>query len=427
MKRAVLILTACLLFLTTGCSDQIVRDGLEKVDLDDLTSSIDAAKDNAIRAAKEIAEEGGKAKGDASTEEEESEAADASLGAKDAADQPALHSDLRCCYAYGTLDRKLQTVYDEVYACITSHEETIEVSTTDSDELDTAFEAVMMDHPEIFYTSGYSHEKRKEGKGEWRQFFSPIYDYEEGVIKDRMSRIDRKVKDILAGAPKTGDDYDTIRYFYDYVITHTDYVLDCPDNQNICSVFLDGQSVCSGYARAFQYLLQCAGIEASEVSGNAAGETHAWTLVKSNGDYYYVDPTWGDDSYAGAADVAGFDGAIPEVSYSYFLVTTDEISKTHRFRAPVKLPECTATKDNYYVRENAYFASPDDEKLGALFAKGYAEGRTFVELKCEDLATYNYLKQKLLNDQEIFNYLASDRKSASYGENPKLLTLTFWL
>ena len=429
MKKAVLLLTACLLFLTAGCSDQDIRDGLHKVDLDDLTSSIEEATDNAIRAAQEIAEDGGKAMGDtaeASAEAEESGTAEASFGEKDAVIPPAIHTDVPH-YAYNTLDDKLQKVYDEVYACITSHEETTEVSTNNSDELDTAVEAVLMDHPEIFYTSGYSHEKRKEGNSEWRQFFSPVYDYSEEVVKDRMDRIEHKIADALAGAPRTGDDYDTIRYFYEYVITHTDYVLDCPDNQNICSVFLDGQSVCSGYARALQYLLQRSGIEASEVSGNAAGETHAWVLVKSNGDYYYVDPTWGDDSYAGAANVAGFDGTIPEVSYSYFLVSTDEITKTHSFRSPVKLPDCTATGDNYYVRENAYFSSPDEEKLHALFAKGYEEGRPFVELKCADLATYNYFKQKLLTDQAIFDYLAPDRKNASYGENPKLFTLTFWL
>ncbi|MBE5846530.1 MAG: hypothetical protein E7300_02500 [Lachnospiraceae bacterium] len=429
MKRAVLLLTACLVFLTAGCSDQFVRDGLDKASLDDLTSSIEEVTDDAIRAAQKIAEDGGKAKGGSAEEAAEAgstETADASEGQKGTGASLPLHPSVTY-YAYSTLDQTHKTVYDEVYACITSHTETTEVSTIDSDVLDTAFEAVLMDHPEIFYTSGYSHEKRKEGNGEWRQFISPVYDYAQEVALDRMERIERKIDGILADAPKEGDDYDTIRYFYEYVITHTDYVSDCPDNQNICSVFLDGQSVCSGYARALQYLLQRSGIEASEVSGNAAGETHAWVLVKSDGDYYYVDPTWGDDSYAGAANIAGFDGTIPEISYSYLLVSTEEISKTHSFRSPVKLPDCTATKDNYYVRENAFFASPDEEKLRALFAKGYSEGRSCVELKCADLATYNYFKEKLLTDQAVFDYLAPDRKNVTYGENPKLFTLTFWL
>ncbi len=412
-----------------GCSGQDVRDGLERVDLDDLRSSIDEVKESAIRAAEEISKDGGQAKGDpkgTSLEEDGQEPPVASSEEKDET-APVFADSEVSYYAYGTLDEKLQKVYDEVYTCITSHEETKEVSTTDADELDTAVEAVLMDHPEIFYTSAYSHERRKEGNGDWRQFYAPVYDYEKEVVKDRMDRIDRKVNEILQGAPRTGDDYDVIRYFYEQIITHTDYVPDCPDNQNICSVFLDGKSVCSGYARAFQYLLQRAGIEACEVSGNAGGGTHAWALVKSNGDYYYVDPTWGDDSYAGVASVAGFDGTIPEVSYSYFLVSTDEISKTHSFRTPVKLPSCTATKDNYYVRENAYFTSPDEEKLHALFEKGYSEGRSFVEFKCGDTATYNYFKQKLLMDQGIFDYLKPDRKDVAYGENPKLFTLTFWL
>ena len=67
----------------------------------------------------------------------------------------------------------------------------------------------------------------------------------------------------------------------------------------------DGRSnhaVCSGYAFAFQYLLQKAGIPCAYVSGSAntipASErdqdNHAWNVVKIGNKWYEVDATWDD-------------------------------------------------------------------------------------------------------------------------------------
>ena len=57
-------------------------------------------------------------------------------------------------------------------------------------------------------------------------------------------------------------------------------------------------AVCEGYAESFQLLLQMAGIEAVTVSGIAgpydSAFGHEWVLVNLDGDWYSVDPTWGE-------------------------------------------------------------------------------------------------------------------------------------
>ena len=82
---------------------------------------------------------------------------------------------------------------------------------------------------------------------------------------------------------------------YDPVVDEVDYDESAPDNQNIYSIFVNRQSVCAGYSKATQYLLEQLGVFRTYVTGKTTeGGNHAWNLVKCNGDYYYVDTTWGD-------------------------------------------------------------------------------------------------------------------------------------
>ena len=58
-------------------------------------------------------------------------------------------------------------------------------------------------------------------------------------------------------------------------------------------------AVCAGYAMAYVYLLQQAGITAAYVSGSAgddwsSAEGHAWVLLKLGGEWYENDITWND-------------------------------------------------------------------------------------------------------------------------------------
>ncbi len=54
-------------------------------------------------------------------------------------------------------------------------------------------------------------------------------------------------------------------------------------------------SVCEGYALAYKYLLNQAGIECLMVKSEAMN--HAWNLIQLNGKYYQVDVTWDDPTW----------------------------------------------------------------------------------------------------------------------------------
>ena len=67
------------------------------------------------------------------------------------------------------------------------------------------------------------------------------------------------------------------------------YDLNAENNQNIISVFLEGRTVCQGYACATKYLMDLLDIPCTIVTGTANGEPHAWNLIELDGAYYYMD------------------------------------------------------------------------------------------------------------------------------------------
>lgn len=58
-----------------------------------------------------------------------------------------------------------------------------------------------------------------------------------------------------------------------------------------------GTSVCSGYADAFQKMCEACGLESRVISGATkldGSGSHAWNMVKLDGEWYLVDTTWED-------------------------------------------------------------------------------------------------------------------------------------
>lgn len=335
----------------------------------------------------------------------------------------------RTGYAYDTLPVDQKALYDEILEGLEQREQEAELSTVDESTLSKVFQCVMNDHPEIFYVDGYSYTKYKTGTEITRITFQGNYLYEDAEIADRELKIDQIVTEIFDGMPAGLDDYGTVKYLYEYVIEHTQYNLDAPDSQNICSVFLNGESVCQGYAKALQYLLQEAGLESTLVLGYVeSGDGHAWDLVQMDGDWYYVDPTWGDASYQIEEGTGDYDVAeTPNMNYDYLGVTTRQLLVTHRIDNVVPMPVCDSMKDNYYVREGAYFTQIDTEQLQTLFDRALEEKKPLVTLKCSDYGLYEQMKEYLLTKQNVFSYLDAKDGVLAYYDSSAQCTIGVWI
>ena len=329
-------------------------------------------------------------------------------------------------YAYHHLDTERQKVYLEMLDALTGMKSGVPLSTVDKSILDVVFACVMNDHPELFYVDGYQYTEYTLGSVVTSITFSGTYSMTNAQAEEAGLMIEQRLAECLAQVPSDEDEYSTVRYLYEWLINNTEYDRTADNNQNICSVFLQGRSVCQGYAKAMQYMLQAADIQCVLVTGFTNGERHGWNLVRVNGSYYYLDPTWGDASYASGSADSALTGVVPAINYDYFLVTTDEITRTHSIEKVVELPECTAVADNYFVREGLYFDSYDAEKLAAVFGSEETRAAGCVTLKCDTSETYELMVQTLIGSQAIFDFVDKQGESIAYTSNDEQRTISFW-
>lgn len=356
---------------------------------------------------------------------EEADEKENELSSEQAFSQP-LAEEFHNCYCYSVLNDEEQKVYEEIYNILINLYSDVELSTLDVNLVEKAFKCVLNDHPEIYYVEGYTYTTYSKQDVLSKLEFSGTYTKTAGEKEEIDKKIEQYTDRCFSGITREMSDYEKVRYLYDYIIKETEYDLNSPESQNICSVFLYGDSVCMGYAKAMQYLLLKQDIMCTLVNGTAKkGEAHAWNLLLLDGQYYHLDVTWGDDSYVEADGISQTHGV---TNYSYFCVTTEEILKSHKIDNVVSLPECTAIEDNYYVKEGCYFEEMDLEKLDKIFKEAYlSSANDFVEIKCKDITLYNEFVSYLIDEQHIFDYLIDGKDTVSYYEGEDILLLEFWV
>lgn len=328
-------------------------------------------------------------------------------------------------YYYNALNEEEKTVYGQICESILSREDTV-LETVDETIVDKVFQCVMNDHPDIYYCAAYKIEKQLRNNQVVRITFMPNYHMTAEEVQENQKKVDSYVQQCIAGAPGTSGQYEKVKYVYEYIIRNTEYVPNSVNNQNICSVFIGRQSVCQGYAKAAQYILSQMGIEITLAYGSVDGELHSWNLVCVDGEYYYMDPTWGDAGYVRPGSEMTAAAGPEDVNYEYFLITTQQLTKTHVINNIVPLPACVATRNNYYVREGLYFTSYDETMLKMLFEQAEAGGNNSISFMCADAVLYQEMKDRLITGQEVFSYM-KNAESVSYSYNDGLYTLIFWI
>lgn len=209
-------------------------------------------------------------------------------------------------------------------------------------DFQAAIEAFIYDNPDLFYLDirkmNFNMEKNtklfittynvyispSDDKNYLYDIFQTEEDVDNAIIK--IEQIKQDVNNKLKGT-----DYKNILFIHDFLINSIEYdtTYNKAGNHTIYGALIMKQCVCEGYAKAFKYLANSAGIECELLTGiatNSEGESenHLWNCVKLNDIWYQIDLTWDDPI------VIGGDGKpTNEMKYKFFLKGTDTFGKDH--------------------------------------------------------------------------------------------------
>lgn len=230
-----------------------------------------------------------------------------------------------------SLDPKLQPVYDDFFNKIANYETFVVDFTTVNygyEDFYMITDSLRSDYNEIrlFLTTSelYSDEMYNGNP----RYISVSYEYtwlirdsfDPNYMNEFMEEIDGICDEIISRMPN-GTNADKYKFLGNEIVKMTYYGEN--DNDNVSNEEVDwsyaylngpiisGKAICQGYAYAYKYLCNRAGLWCHTVSGGC----HCWNIIMlEDGSTYHVDLTWGD----GGDELNG-----------YFLLTQEEIEIDH--------------------------------------------------------------------------------------------------
>ena len=296
-------------------------------------------------------------------------------------------------FYYDQLDEEQKSIYETLMRAKDAYSSHVDFGSVNREDFIKAFQAFLNDNPLVYYGQSYTWTGYEDGS-----VITSIDYGETGDYQAVEEEIDAAVQQVLAGMSADLDTYGKVRYFYEWIITNTDYGTSDHD-QDVRSVFLEHTSVCSGYAKALKVLCDAAGIPCALVKGTANDASHAWDLVTIDGVDTWVDPTWGDPVYLNEEGTSG-------INYNYLCVPDDLLLLSHTIDTSAgsgdyviadafAYPSCTDWSYEYYVRNGCYFTSYDRLELYNWFTAQINAGVTSdIAFQYADDASY----QEAVND-----------------------------
>ncbi len=257
-------------------------------------------------------------------------------------DDAVYYAVWRKLYGYTFLNEKQQKLYHLLTSQLKHCAATISISSSlgiKPDDLDKTVEMIISDHPDYFwflggYGCGYSSITGNILRMTPKYSLSGKTITEEEMLSARTV-FHNKIKEIFAQMhAEVGDsDYERALWIHDKVCELVEYEFG-NNHQTVYGALVEGKAVCAGYTRLYQYLLNCAGIDAWTVTGKRIDPktneyiSHAWTLMWLDGHCLYSDVTWDDQ--------------IDEKYHMYFALSYDQISTDHIADDDYadKLPQC---------------------------------------------------------------------------------------
>lgn len=192
-------------------------------------------------------------------------------------------------------------------------------------------------------------------------------------------------------------EYDKVKAIHDYIVSTTEYDHKNLENDTIPDIDYTAKGVlekhigvCRGYAEAFQLLMDKLNIDCEIVTGYADSISHAWNVVKIDGEWYQIDCTYDDP-----VDSSNSNLSTDYLRYDYFLVTNEQMYIDH---TPDRNKyKCFSDKYMYQEKQKdvPYYILESVHKLPSMISYLYNQGDSKITF---------YFPEKIdLSDDTILN------------------------
>ena len=261
-------------------------------------------------------------------------------------------------YYYSRMDKLRQSAYHAMLTGLEAVRPAFAVPGLELEELGQILFQLRLDHPEIFYVTGFSCRTRP---GAASVEFLPQYLFDKGKILDHRRALTARAAK-LARPVQDKSEWEKERYVHDFICQNVRYdKLKKPYSHEILGPLGQGVGVCEGIAKSVKLLCGVLGVWCIvAISENAPDKgiryRHAWNIVRIGGQYYHLDATF-DNSLGGDR----------VVRYDYFNLDDRKIFRDHE-PLITPAPPCTQGDRFFYREEKLSFTKTEEAGRRALQA-----------------------------------------------------------
>lgn len=278
--------------------------------------------------------------------------------------------------------------YDSIKKALENFQDGLQVSVQNykNDYNLDAVKQVLVQNPLLDYGFSGSEIKVTKGKAASDRLVQLTLHYSVSVqqMQQKKEKAEKRATDVLKASLKPGmDGLQIERAVYRKMIQYDNSYSKVEDS-----------------AKEFYRSLNLAGVECQLVSGTVGGGSRLWNLVRINGSYYHVDPSY---------DLANYTNT-RKLNYSYFNLTDGDIKKDHQWS------------------EALYPACPSYNSLGQtiVIKDAYLEKavRDTIDKPSGDLQTSDVENMDTLSYFALNHHYIKDLEGIQYLKNLKNLYLT---
>ena len=273
-------------------------------------------------------------------------------------------------YYYNHMDKQKQAAYHGILQGITSLADEFQIPALDGEDLYNVFFQLRLDHPEIFWATGYKYRYYKDSPN---IIFIPEYLFDKGKIKEHQKAMKSRVEKLVRPAQSLSE-WEKEKYVHDFICQNVHYdKLKKAYSHEIIGPLGQGVGVCEGIAKAVKVLLDALGVWCViAICGNNPEKgikyRHTWNIVRIGGAYYHLDATF--DNTLGKSD------KVEDIRYDYFNLDDGHIFKDHEPLIAVA-PHCTDHDHFYYKEKKLSFTKTEDVYKRSLQAAKKGKTLTF--------------------------------------------------